>query len=250
MGFGSELKRKVQKLTQRGKVKLGGANKDTSKATSAVASITEPDNGDATGDATASSSSQAQPPAQELQKSRPPHDGDIHVDIPIPPKPTELASLEASEEEVDVATPVADTSSLSITEPDNVPATEKSSLWNEAYKNILADPELSPLVKDYQRFLEGDIGQNGNKGKSPELAESVESTAQFERLQGLARDKLEKLSKSQLAFSIGEKRIVVREHVRKLVKVLVAFKGLIGTALEAEPPLLWRGLVSWSFFHS
>lgn len=81
------------------------------------------------------------------------------------------------------------------------------------------------------------------KGKS--LGPGDNGAAQLVRIQKLAADKLEKLSQAKLSFSRGEKRVVVRDQVLKVVKFILAFKDLISSAISAEPhtALVWAGIM-------
>lgn len=73
-----------------------------------------------------------------------------------------------------------------------------------------------------------------------------EDTKQLELIQKLAKEKLEKLSEAQLSFSIGKKKIVTREAVRKAIKVVSTFKDVVSSAISAEPhaALAWAGVMA------
>ena len=55
------------------------------------------------------------------------------------------------------------------------------------------------------------------------------------RIQILAKEKLEKLPEARTSFTVGQKRIVVREYVQKAVQTIKQFKTIITGALSAEP---------------
>lgn len=122
-----------------------------------------------------------------------------------------------------------------------------SNLWAEAYNTLKADPEHSRLLVDFKKYLSKDgtaeldadgelLGANG----------TGEDTKQLELIQKLAKEKLEKLSEAQLSFSIGKKKIVTREAVRKAIKVVSTFKDVVSSAISAEPhaALAWAGVMA------
>ena len=86
-------------------------------------------------------------------------------------------------------------------------------------------------------------GQDSSTG----IASYTEGGAQrLERIQTLAHEKLSKVSEAHLSFSIGGKRIVVREAVLKTINAISKSKDIISLALSAEPhaALAWSGVMA------
>jgi hypothetical protein len=69
---------------------------------------------------------------------------------------------------------------------------------------------------------------------------------QLNRVQMLAKNKLETLPQAQLAFSVGGTRIVVRDIVRKVIGAVLKFKDVISAVISAEPfaALAWSGIIA------
>ncbi|KAG6364032.1 hypothetical protein INS49_009135 [Diaporthe citri] len=101
------------------------------------------------------------------------------------------------------------------------------SLWAEAYRTIKNDPEYSHLLETFEKYL-----RNAEHENISTVSEGVE---RLEEIQKLAKTKLEKLPEARTAFSIGGRRIVVRELVQKAIRTVKAFKPIVSEAVSAEP---------------
>ncbi|KAK7698442.1 hypothetical protein SLS64_012563 [Diaporthe eres] len=119
------------------------------------------------------------------------------------------------------------------------------SLWAEAYRTIKNDPEYSHLLETFEKYLRK--AEHGAAEESLADASTVsEGVERLEEIQRLAKTKLEKLPEARVAFSIGGRRIVVRELVQKAIQTVTAFKSIIGGAVSAEPhaALAWAGILT------
>ncbi|KAJ4245749.1 hypothetical protein NW762_013873 [Fusarium torreyae] len=107
---------------------------------------------------------------------------------------------------------------------------QSKSLWAKAYKIVQDDEENAKLLEKFEMILyKGDSGATDQS--------HVESHGE-ERLKGiqiLAKERLEKLPEARTSFTVGQKRIVVREYVQKAVQTIKQFKPIITGALSAEP---------------
>ncbi|KAB5522880.1 hypothetical protein GE09DRAFT_1154464 [Coniochaeta sp. 2T2.1] len=122
------------------------------------------------------------------------------------------------------------------------------SLWAEAYETLKADPEYTELLAEFERTVMGgkDGAADAAKKASLESGGITEGTEKLNQIQELAQEKLQKLPEARLSFSIGDKRIVVRDAVRKTISAVTAFKDVISSAISAEPGagLAWAGIMS------
>jgi hypothetical protein len=97
----------------------------------------------------------------------------------------------------------------------------------------------------YEKDLVG-LGSHASvKAGVQALADSVEGEDRAERLQKLAKDKLDGIQKARLKVTIGGDEIVVQDQVRKVVHTILTFRDFIGSAISAEPhaALAWAGVV-------
>ncbi|RFU28422.1 hypothetical protein B7463_g7900, partial [Scytalidium lignicola] len=120
-------------------------------------------------------------------------------------------------------------------------------LWDQAYKRAQQDPELFALINAYKNYLEDhhDPGQDTDE-KLHEVSEGDDGAKQLERIQKIAQSKLDSLEQTKLAFSVGKRKIVVREQLRKVISVVLVSKDIISTAISTEPcaSLAWGGIVA------
>ena len=56
----------------------------------------------------------------------------------------------------------------------------------------------------------------------------------LERIQALAHEKLDNLTKARLSFSVGGKRIVMREAVFQTINAISKFKDVVSLVLAAD----------------
>ncbi|KAK0702942.1 hypothetical protein B0T26DRAFT_838710 [Lasiosphaeria miniovina] len=125
--------------------------------------------------------------------------------------------------------------------------TPPARLWESAYAKLLANPELASLVETFQQRLGeyGEINPVTTDTTALEASEVDAATRQLLRTQQLAHAKLERLSDTYLSFQVGQRKIVVREQVSKVVKFVLKFKDVISSAISAEPHagLAWAGIL-------
>jgi hypothetical protein len=116
-------------------------------------------------------------------------------------------------------------------------------LWDEAYVQLREEePEL---MDAYEKDLL-ELGSHvSGKARVQALADSVGGEDRADRLQKLAKDKLDGIQKARLKVTIGGEEIVVQDQVRKVVHTILTFKDFIGNAISAEPhaALAWAGVV-------
>jgi hypothetical protein len=74
--------------------------------------------------------------------------------------------------------------------------------------------------------------------------DSVGSAEREKQLKNLLDLKLQALKDSRFKFTIGQKEVIVREQVNKIVGALIYAKDAIGPAVSAEPhaALAWAGV--------
>ena len=116
-------------------------------------------------------------------------------------------------------------------------------LWDEAYVQLRKEePEL---MDAYEKDLLALGSHVAIKAGVQAFADSVGGEDRAQRLQKLAKDKLDGIQKAQLKVTVGGKEIVVKDQVRKLVHTILTFKDFIGNAISAEPhaALAWAGVV-------
>lgn len=113
------------------------------------------------------------------------------------------------------------------------PDISRQSLWGRALKEVQKDEDF----KKYQEAVAP--SQNPLDDLSPEYLSQIQKTA---------KELLDKLPDSYLTFKFGhgdEHKFVVRKQVRKVVKVVLTCKDVIGQAISAEPhaSLIWAGVL-------
>lgn len=105
-----------------------------------------------------------------------------------------------------------------------------SNLWAKAYERVQGS-EHSGDLKKFEDYLQ----------KQPSLTQQswAESASQdggrLERVQLMAKEKLEALPEARTSFTLGGKRVVVRGHIQKALQTIKQFKPIISGALSAEP---------------
>ncbi|KAJ5806268.1 uncharacterized protein N7503_003870 [Penicillium pulvis] len=127
-------------------------------------------------------------------------------------------------------------SDLNITSDDSLPR----DLWDEAYAILsVEDPEL---IGKYENIL---LTQMKGKGDSSQnhLA-PVGSYKREEQLRQIAKSKVEEIDLAQWQVKIGNHSVDVSGQFNKVVKIVVAAKDFVSSAVSAEPhaALAWAGV--------
>ncbi|KAF5555557.1 NACHT WD40 domain-containing protein [Fusarium mexicanum] len=104
------------------------------------------------------------------------------------------------------------------------------SLWAKAYKMIQDDGNHSQVLDKFEAYLQ----KGGDDGRE-EISDSSQGVHRLKQIQKLAEKKLEELPENRTSFSIGGKRIILRESVQKAIRTITQFKALISGAVSAEP---------------
>lgn len=68
-----------------------------------------------------------------------------------------------------------------------------------------------------------------------EISGSSQDVQRLKQIQKLAEKKLEELPENRTSFSVGGKRIIIRESIQKAIRTITQFKALISGAVSAEP---------------
>ncbi|RBR15923.1 uncharacterized protein FIESC28_07125 [Fusarium coffeatum] len=117
-----------------------------------------------------------------------------------------------------------------------------NNLWAKAYEKV-QESEHAEDLEMFENYLQ----------KQPSEAQQcwVESVTQnrgrLKRIQIMAKEKLEDLPEARTSFTLGGKRIVVREHIQKAIQTIKQFKPIISGALSAEPQaaLAWACIMGF-----
>ncbi|KAF4951958.1 hypothetical protein FGADI_7074 [Fusarium gaditjirri] len=130
---------------------------------------------------------------------------------------------------------------------DAVSRPANASLWAQAYREAKNDPKFVKLLESYKEFLAKRYGLSENE--SAELLKSfLNPTSQREDspIQKIAQKALDDLESTRLTFRVGDRKIVIREQVKKILDFLTNFKSVIGAAAAAEPSasLAWTGVMA------
>ncbi|KAF5554101.1 Pfs NACHT WD domain-containing protein [Fusarium phyllophilum] len=83
-------------------------------------------------------------------------------------------------------------------------------VWAKAYKIIQDDDDHSQLLDKFESYL-----QKGGDDDREEISGTSQGVQRLKEIQKLAEKKLEKLSENRTSFSIGRKRVVVRDKWRR-----------------------------------
>jgi hypothetical protein len=82
----------------------------------------------------------------------------------------------------------------------------------------------------------GEFGEQTSQSRgSISTLDSVGSAEREEQLRNLLDLKLQALKDSRFKFTIGQKEVIVREQVNKIVSAVIYAKESIGPAISAEP---------------
>lgn len=114
------------------------------------------------------------------------------------------------------------------------------SLWEEAYNKLRKDEP-----KMMEAFGNALLASQSTEPSSHHATTPGKLQAEKQdQLQALANRQLDELSQKRYRLSVGEKSIVVRDQFKKTLKVVLAFKDLISSAIAAEPvaAMAWSGI--------
>ncbi|KAL3442295.1 hypothetical protein BJX65DRAFT_312986 [Aspergillus insuetus] len=96
----------------------------------------------------------------------------------------------------------------------------------DAYEQLVEEePELI-------KALEADLLKT--QSQNPQSAQEAESTTE-QRLQSLVQQRLVDVEASRAGFTVGGKRVLVREQAGKIIHAIVSVKHFIPAAVSAEP---------------
>ena len=119
--------------------------------------------------------------------------------------------------------------------------------WEQAYAAILADPTISPLLQKYQAQLRQEHQTAAGSEPSTDATESPGHGAatRLAEMQTLASERLDRLARSRLCFTVGPRQFAVREQVQRVVKLILAAKGVISSAVATDPAatVAWAGIM-------
>jgi hypothetical protein len=120
---------------------------------------------------------------------------------------------------------------------------EWKDLYDEAY--IKLRNEHLKIVDAYERGLLAAHSQLSTQPRLPLVARRAEGDNHREQIQRLVEDRLDALRKAKLKITVGGKDIVIKDHVTKLVRKVLAFTETISTAACVEPhaALAWAGVL-------
>ncbi|KAG4259133.1 hypothetical protein FPRO03_13068 [Fusarium proliferatum] len=104
------------------------------------------------------------------------------------------------------------------------------SLWAKAFEMIQDDDDHSQLLDKFEAYLQ----KEKDDGRE-EMSGSSQDVHRLKQIQKLAEKKLEQLPKNRTSFSIGGRRITIREAAQKVIRTITQFKALISGAVSAEP---------------
>jgi hypothetical protein len=163
------------------------------------------------------------------QPARPPEEGATTTTVTSPDPPSQL-SPETAAGDCLKATSHPQHPSTIIIDSQSDPS---KSLWDEAYEQLV--DETPDLVK----ALENDLLQLQNQQPGTKAATTER------RLQRLVQQRLSDIEASRLGFTVGGKRLLVREQAGKIVHAIISVKDVISAAVVAEPhaALAWAGVL-------
>ncbi|KAL2797291.1 hypothetical protein BJX66DRAFT_335195 [Aspergillus keveii] len=110
------------------------------------------------------------------------------------------------------------------------------SLWTDAYE------QLGDEAPDLIEALEADLLQT--QSQNGQTSQETESTTE-QRLQRLVQQRLVDVEASRAGFTVGGKRVLVREQAGKIVHAIISVKDFISAAVSVEPhaSLAWAGVL-------
>ncbi|KAJ5553045.1 hypothetical protein N7494_002423 [Penicillium frequentans] len=127
-------------------------------------------------------------------------------------------------------------SDLNLTSDDSLPR----DLWDEAYAIFrVEDPEL---IDKYENILLTKV--NGNADSSQNHLAPVGSYEREEQLRQIVKSKVEEVDLAQWQVKIGSHSVDFSGQFNKAVKIMVAAKDFVSSAVSAEPhaALAWAGV--------
>ncbi|KAJ5903859.1 hypothetical protein N7504_006242 [Penicillium tannophilum] len=127
-------------------------------------------------------------------------------------------------------------SNLNIASDDSTPR----DLWDEAY--AILSVEDPGLIEKYENILLNQVKGNGDSSQN-HLA-PIGSYEREEQLRQIAKSKVEEVNLAQWQVNIGSHSVDLRGQFNKAVKIVVAAKDFVSSAVSAEPhaALAWAGI--------
>jgi hypothetical protein len=126
------------------------------------------------------------------------------------------------------------------------------------------DPEFAKLNEAYVEYLSANHGPS-HRGKiylfvsssllvlelmptslfPDDLEDNNSNVTMLAQAQGVAQQMFDEVTSKKLAISIGNRKFVVRDQVRKIVKVVDTFKSVVAAAISSEPhaAIAWAGFM-------
>ena len=134
--------------------------------------------------------------------------------------------------------PAAATTELKTTASDSRTVLEPvlpRDLWDEAYEALRRTN--SKTVEQYEEIVTR-VNQ-----EDTHLA-PVGSLARQEQLANLITRRLESMEKDQKSFMVAGKKVVLQEHLNKVIRIVMLTKDFVSSAVSAEPhaALAWAGV--------
>ncbi|EEA28223.1 hypothetical protein TMatcc_003457 [Talaromyces marneffei ATCC 18224] len=117
----------------------------------------------------------------------------------------------------------------------------KRDLWDEAYEALQAQNQ--DLIQKYEEIILEYDKQNAD-ATTQQLA-PPKSSRREEQLRQIASQKIDEVDLAKWQIKIGNRSLVLRDQFDKAVKVVIATKEFISSAVSSEPhaALAWAGLL-------
>lgn len=105
-----------------------------------------------------------------------------------------------------------------------------SNLWTKAYERV-EDGEHAGDLKKFEDYLQ----KQPSEAQQPWAESNNQDEDRLKCIQIMAKERLEALPEARTSFTLGGKRIVVRQHIEKAIQTIKQFKSISSGALSAEP---------------
>ncbi|KAJ5985268.1 hypothetical protein N7522_012464 [Penicillium canescens] len=127
-------------------------------------------------------------------------------------------------------------SCISLTQDDNI----SRNLWDEAY--LILSKEDPRLFQRYEEIIATEGDGNGDLGQKNLAATG--SYHREEQLRQIAKNKIEEINLAQWKVDIGSHSIDVSGQFDNAVKIMIAIKDFVSSAVSSEPhaALAWAGV--------
>lgn len=245
------MKKHAKKLLRRGKASGATENVDVLGEISLrddILLITVPGSGEAT------TGSHMPPPrrlidnSDELRIEEGPADREGGTaDIPPPGESSGSHEMSHSEpadlrpDEPDTFTDEHNSATFDLPLPD-------TNLWEKAYKEVEEDDEFSSYLRAFRKYLKQQASSHHSTATTPGDASQNPGpkSETREEVQTWVKQKLDGLASNKLKFAIGDRQIVVRQKLEKLVTFIDRHKAIVTAAAKAEPKaaLAWGGCMA------